>query len=84
MTEFKKVVPVAVGAVTFSLDGRHAWPSTGEVKTRKMVAALHRQVWQCQTICQRKPGNSGKTAYNEGNLDRVVKVLNRQNVFRTK
>jgi len=31
------------GWVTFSLDGRHAWPSTGEVidvKTRKIVAAL--------------------------------------------
>ena len=29
--------------MTFSLDGRHAWPSTGEVidgKTRKVVAAL--------------------------------------------
>jgi hypothetical protein len=29
--------------VTFSLDGRHAWPSTGEVidtKTKKIVAAL--------------------------------------------
>jgi urease beta subunit len=31
------------GWVTFSLDGRHAWPSTGEiidVKTRKIVATL--------------------------------------------
>ncbi len=31
------------GWVTFSLDGRHAWPSTGEVidtKTKKIVAAL--------------------------------------------
>jgi hypothetical protein len=31
------------GWVTFSLDGRHAWLSTGEVidgKTRKVVAAL--------------------------------------------
>jgi hypothetical protein len=32
------------GWITFSLDGRHAYPSTGEiidVKTRKMVTTLH-------------------------------------------
>ncbi|GBD35148.1 hypothetical protein HRbin36_00253 [bacterium HR36] len=32
------------GWITFSLDGRHAWPSTGEiidVKTRKIIATLH-------------------------------------------
>jgi hypothetical protein len=32
------------GWVTFSLDGRHAWPSTGEVfdvKTKKLVASLN-------------------------------------------
>jgi hypothetical protein len=32
------------GWVTFSIDGRHAYPSTGEVfetRTKKMVAALH-------------------------------------------
>ena len=31
------------GLITFSLDGRHAWPSTGEIidtKTRQIVAAL--------------------------------------------
>ena len=31
------------GWITFSLDGRHAWPSTGEVidtRTRKVVATL--------------------------------------------
>jgi endonuclease IV len=31
------------GWITFSLDGCHAWPSTGEiidVKTRKIIAAL--------------------------------------------
>src|SRR5262249_49603939 len=35
------------------------------------------QVWRCQTICQRIPGNRRKTAYDVGNLDRVGTVLNR-------
>jgi DNA-binding beta-propeller fold protein YncE len=44
----KQVASIALrdqpGWVTFSLDGRHAYPSTGEVidtRTRKIVAALH-------------------------------------------
>jgi hypothetical protein len=44
----KQIATVALrdqpGWVTFSLDGRHAWPSTGEVfdvKTKKLVASLN-------------------------------------------
>jgi DNA-binding beta-propeller fold protein YncE len=43
----KQVANVALrdqpGWITFSLDGKHAWPSTGEIidiKTRKIIAAL--------------------------------------------
>ena len=51
MTPPKQKASIAVreqpGWITFSLDGRHAWPSTGEivdVATKKIVAALKDEV----------------------------------------
>jgi hypothetical protein len=71
------------GWITFSLDGKHAYPSTGEIvdiKSRKVIAALQdengKMVMSEKVIEIHMDGKKSVKIGDQFGIGRVTKVMN--------